>query len=91
MCGAPEGDRHELSIDQHTVLREIPKWQEPNRKWVICNECREGIAGLSATDLPKPDRIHLLSQVRRATLDDQEAVLQWLLTKFGLQAVKKTP
>jgi hypothetical protein len=45
---------------------------------------------LQNTALPKPDRIHLLSQVRRATLDDQQAVLDWLLGKFGLTAQKKS-
>lgn len=41
------------------------------------------------TALPKPDRVHFLAQVRRATIDDQEAVLEWLLGKFGLVASKK--
>ena len=41
------------------------------------------------TALPKPDRIHLLSQIRKATIDDQQAVLTWLLGKFGMIATKK--
>ncbi len=45
----------------------------------LCTNCNEG---LQNTSLPKPDRIHLLSQIRRATIADQEAVLDWLLTKF---------
>jgi hypothetical protein len=39
--------------------------------------------------LPKPDQIHLLTQIRRATIKDQEAVLNWLLQKFGLEAKQK--
>ncbi len=46
----------------------------------ICTNCNEG---LQNTALPKPDRIHLLAQIRRATLNDQEAVLKWLLKKFN--------
>lgn len=54
--------------------------------WTVCNECHEGLRGIA---LPKPDRVHLLGQVRRATIDDQEAVLEWLLGKFGLVSSKK--
>lgn len=45
----------------------------------ICDTCNEG---LQNTAPQKPDRIHLLSQVRRATIDDQEALLDWLSKKF---------
>ena len=49
----------------------------------LCTNCNEG---LQNTALPTPDRIHLLSQVRRATIDDQRVLLDWLLTKFNLAA-----
>lgn len=52
----------------------------------VCTNCNEG---LQNTSLPKPDQIHLLSQVRRATITDQKAVLRWLLEKFGLEAIEK--
>jgi len=45
----------------------------------VCTNCNEG---LQNTALPKPDRIHLLAQIRRATISDQETVLGWLQTKF---------
>jgi hypothetical protein len=32
----------------------------------------------------KPDQVHLLAQVRRATIDDQKVLLNWLLRKFNL-------
>jgi hypothetical protein len=51
----------------------------------ICDACNEGLQNTSPM---KPDRIHLLSQVRRATLDDQKALLDWLLRKFGLAILK---
>lgn len=57
-----------------------------NNLRVICSCCSEGLRGI---DLPKPERVHLLSQIRRGTIDDQQAVLDWLLTKFGLVAAKK--
>ncbi len=48
----------------------------------VCTNCNEG---LQNTALPKPDRIHLLGQIRRATISDQKAVLEWLLQKFNLK------
>ncbi len=50
-----------------------------NNLRALCTNCNEGIQNAS---MPKPDRVHLLSQIRRATISDQEAVLEWLLTKF---------
>ncbi|MGH7941843.1 MAG: hypothetical protein ACREE6_17715 [Limisphaerales bacterium] len=49
----------------------------------VCTNCNEG---LQNTALPRPDRVHLLAQIRRATIDDQEAVLRWLLQKFKLES-----
>ena len=53
----------------------------------ICTNCNEG---LQNTALPKPDRVWLLSQVRRATISDQRHVLNWLLARFNLSAVSKS-
>lgn len=53
----------------------------PQNLRAVCTNCNEG---LQNTALPKPDRIHLLAQIRRAAIDDQEAVLEWLLAKFKL-------
>ncbi len=52
-----------------------------NNLRALCANCNEG---LQNTTLPRPDRIHLLSQIRRATINDQKAVLDWLLQKFDL-------
>jgi hypothetical protein len=35
----------------------------------------------------KPDSIQLLAQTRRATIDVQRTLLNWLLQKFKLQAL----
>jgi len=45
--------------------------------------------GLQNTSVPKPDQIYLLSQARRATIDDQRVLLEWLLQKFKLDASPK--
>lgn len=52
---------------------------EPANLKAICTNCNEG---LQNTALPTPDRVHLLSLVRRGTIDDQLAVLDWLEVKF---------
>jgi hypothetical protein len=44
-----------------------------------CTNCNEGLQNAS---LPKPSLIELLKQVRRARIDDQRAVLEWLQQRF---------
>ncbi len=44
-----------------------------------CTNCNEGLQNAS---LPKPSQIELFKQIRRATLDDQRAALEWLQQKF---------
>ncbi len=46
----------------------------------ICTNCNEGLQNVSPT---RPKLINLLAQVRRATQQDQKAILEWLLTKYG--------
>lgn len=48
----------------------------------VCTMCNEG---LKNTSIPKPTTIYLLSAIRRATISDQQVVLNWLLTKFKLR------
>lgn len=52
----------------------------------ICTNCNEGLQNTSP--MP-PEQRWLLTQIRRATINDQEAVLKWLLQKFNLDATKK--
>jgi HNH endonuclease len=56
----------------------------PGNLRAICSNCNEGLQNAAP---PKPDQVHLLSQIRRATIDDQKIVLDWLLNKFRLQSV----
>lgn len=86
MCGLAAGD-----IDPFNPMRTVRLTMghildkskggddSVNNLRALCTNCNEGIQNAS---MPKPDRIHLLSQIRRATISDQEAVLDWLLTKF---------
>ena len=52
----------------------------------VCTNCNEGLQNAAPI---KPNQIHLLSQIRRATIGDQKAVLNWLLQKFNLTGEKK--
>ena len=94
MCGVAAGDRDPLGGPRTVRLtmghiKDKSKGGDdtPQNLRAVCTSCNEG---LQNTALPKPDRIHLLGQVRRATLDDQEAVLKWLLEKFAMVAQKKS-
>jgi 5-methylcytosine-specific restriction endonuclease McrA len=46
----------------------------------VCTNCNEGLSNIAPQ---KPSRIALLSTIRRATLEDQKTVFQWLEKKFS--------
>ena len=87
MCGVAAGDPDPFGGSRtvrltmgHIIDKSKGGDDSPNNLRAMCTNCNEG---LQNTALPKPDRIHLLAQIRRATLPDQRAVLEWLLRKFG--------
>lgn len=89
MCGVAAGDADPLGGVRtvrltigHILDKSKGGDDSPNNLRAVCTNCNEG---LQNTAPPKPDRVHLLAQIRRATLSDQEAVLNWLLQKFGLK------
>ncbi len=86
MCGANYGDFWDTRPTHIVQFYSRPRYGDTNNDWILCDECNEG---LQNTALPKPDQIHLLAQIRRATISDQQAVLNWLLQKFNLEAEKK--
>jgi len=93
MCGVAAGDPDPLSANRtvrltmgHIIDKSKGGDDTPQNLRAVCTNCNQG---LQNTALPKPDRIHLLAQIRRATIPDQEAVLRWLLQKFNLEAEKK--
>lgn len=93
MCGVAAGDPDPFGGNRtvrltmgHIIDKSKGGDDSPQNLRAVCTNCNEG---LQNTALPKPDQIHLLAQIRRATLSDQETVLNWLLQKFGLEARKK--
>jgi 5-methylcytosine-specific restriction endonuclease McrA len=88
MCGVAAGDPDPLGSDRtvrltmgHIVDKSKGGDDSPQNLRAICTNCNEG---LQNTSLPKPNQVHLLAQVRRATIDDQRVLLNWLLQKFKL-------
>jgi hypothetical protein len=88
MCGVAAGDPDPLGGDRtvrltmgHIVDKSKGGEDSPQNLRAICTNCNEG---LQNTSLPKPDQVHLLAQVRRATIDNQKVLLKWLLQKFKL-------
>ncbi len=86
MCGVAAGDIDPLNPARtvrltmgHILDKSKGGADTPQNLRAVCTNCNEG---LQNTAPPKPDRVHLLSQIRRATIDDQQAVLSWLLQKF---------
>ncbi len=93
MCGVAAGDADPLGGPRtvrltlgHIVDKSKGGDDSPKNLRAVCMACNEG---LQNTSPPKPDQIQLLSQVRRARIDDQQALLEWLLNKFEHSVVKK--
>lgn len=89
MCGIAAGDpdpfhpgRKILLTMGHIKDKSKGGTDDAGNLRAICANCNEGLQNIAA---PPPDRIHLLAQVRRATVDDQRAVLEWLRDKFGAE------
>ncbi len=90
MCGVAAGDPDPLGSNRtvrltmgHVIDKSKGGEDSSQNLRAVCTACNEG---LQNTAPPKPTQIQLLAQIRRATRDDQEAVLNWLLQKFGLQS-----
>jgi hypothetical protein len=93
MCGVAAGDPDPMGGPRTvrlTIGHVIDKIKGGNdlssNLRAVCTACNEG---LQNTSPPKPDRLHLLGAIRRATREDQEVVMQWLLQKFNLVATKQ--
>lgn len=93
MCGVAAGDPDPMGTSRtvrltlgHIIDKSKSGVDEPYNLRALCTNCNEGLQNSAP---PKPDRIHLLAQIRRATQLDQEAVLDWLLKKFNLTVSRK--
>lgn len=87
MCGAGAGDEDEFDPNRkvrlhvgHIVDRSHGGKDEPGNLRAQCSACNEGAKNL--TQEP-PSWTWLLGQIRRATVADQQAALEWLQKKFG--------
>lgn len=64
----------------HTIDKSKGGSDDADNLRAICTNCNEGLQNASR---PKPDLVWLISQVRRAPVDDQLAVLTWLNEKYA--------
>lgn len=94
MCGVAAGDPDPLGGNRtvrltigHIIDKSKGGNDTPQNLRAVCTNCNQGLQNAGPM---KPDRVHLLTQLRRATIPDQRAVLEWLLRKYGLTAVKQT-
>jgi len=87
MCGLAAGDpdpfhpslKVRLTMG-HIIDKSKGGKDTPGNLRAVCTNCNEGLQNVSP---PKPDRIELLKQVRRATIDDQIHLLEWLEKKYA--------
>lgn len=87
MCGLGAGDpdpfdeRRKVRLTMgHTVDKSLGGSDGPDNLKAVCTNCNEG---LQNTSPPKPDRMQLMQQLRRATNADQMHALEWLERKFA--------
>ena len=87
MCGLAAGDTDPFDAMRtvhltmgHIIDKSKGGADTQNNLRAVCTNCNEGLQNISP---PKPDHLHLLTQVRRATIDDQLYLLYWLERKFG--------
>ena len=86
MCGAAAGDSDPFH-DGRTIRLTMGHIKDKSKGGgdtaanlrAVCTNCNEGLQNAAP---PKPDLITLLAHIRRATIDDQTAVLQWLKGKY---------
>jgi len=87
MCGLAAGDPDPFRPGAtvrltmgHIIDKSKGGTDRPENLRAVCTNCNEGLQNSSP---PKADRIELLKQVRRATIEDQLHLLTWLETKYA--------
>jgi hypothetical protein len=76
----PETGRKVRLHVAHIVDKSLGGKDELSNLRTYCSSCNQGAKNLTPE---KPSRIWLLSQIRRANIEDQRAAYEWLATKFG--------
>ena len=84
MCGAGAGEPDEQGRPTrlhvgHIIDKSHGGTNDPSNLRALCSACNQGAKNLVQEP---PSRVWLLGQVRRAKVDDQQAVLAWLKTRF---------
>ena len=91
MCGVAAGDSDPFHPDRtirlsmgHIIDKSKGGEDTPGNLRAVCSNCNEGLQ--NATPM-KPDLVSLMTILRRASVDDQQVAMKWLLKKNRLQAV----
>jgi 5-methylcytosine-specific restriction endonuclease McrA len=86
MCGIGAGDPDPNNQNRptrlhvsHVIDKESGGQDTPSNLKAFCSTCNQGAQSLVQEP---PSKIWLLSQLRRANVEDQEAALNWLKSKF---------
>jgi 5-methylcytosine-specific restriction endonuclease McrA len=92
MCGLAAGDTDPFDPTRtvrltmgHIIDKSKGGDDSPQNLRAVCTNCNEGLQNASPI---KPDRLILLTQIRRAPIGDQLAVLEWLQKKFASKQSK---
>lgn len=86
MCGLTPGDTDSATGRKvrlhvgHIVDKSLGGKDELSNLRALCSTCNQGAKNVTSE---KPSEIWLLSQIRRAGIQEQRAVYEWLKTKFG--------
>lgn len=86
MCGLTPGDNDPYTGRKvrlhvgHIVDKNLGGKDELSNLRTLCSTCNQGAKNITTE---KPTAIWLLSQVRRAGIQEQKAVFEWLSRKFG--------
>lgn len=77
----PETGRKVRLHVAHIVDKSLGGKDEASNLRTYCSSCNQGAKNVT---LERPSQIWLLSQIRRANIDDQRAAYDWLAKKFGV-------